>query len=76
MHLASYAPVEGWGIDDDCEIWAAVVRFANQLMEQAINLGEVAEDFRDANDGEIFGIDDGVAASGAHCRASGSEKLA
>src|SRR5579863_1283878 len=42
VHLASYAPVECWGIDDDSEIRAAVVRFANQLVEQVINLGKMA----------------------------------
>src|ERR1700676_418059 len=76
VHLASYTPVEGWGIDNDGEIWAALVRFANQLMEQAIDLGKMAEDFGDANNRKILGINNGVAACGAHCGTTGSKKLA
>ena len=35
----------------------------------------MAEDFGDADDGEILGIDDGVAAGGAHALAADAEEL-
>src|ERR1700733_680401 len=39
MHLASYAPVEGRGIDDDGKSWMPPVGFGDQLVEQAVDFG-------------------------------------
>ncbi len=66
LHLASHSPVEGWGVDDDCEVRFPLVCFADKAAVQAKNFREVAEDFGDADYGEVFRIDDGVATFGPH----------
>ena len=48
-HRASNAPVEGRGVDDDSEIRAALVRLGDQLVEQAPDFRQMAENFGDAH---------------------------
>src|SRR3979490_1315428 len=66
VHLASYAPVEGRGVDDDGEFWVFIIGGADQFAEEAVNFREMTEDFGDADDGEVFGVDDYLAACSAH----------
>ncbi len=75
LHLTRHAPVEGWRVDDDGEIGLALVGFLDQMLEQAVDLGEMAEDFGDADDREILGVDDRVAAGGAHAVSADAEKF-
>src|ERR1700733_6308367 len=50
LHLPGYAPVERRGVDHDREIGLALVGLFDQMLEQAVYLGQVAEDFGDTND--------------------------
>src|SRR5580698_9859028 len=61
FHLAGDAPVEGRRIDDNGEIRLAAVGFADQVLKESPDLWQMAENFGDADDGEVFGVDDGVA---------------
>ena len=51
------------------------VGFFDQMLEQAVDLWQMAEDFGDADDGEIFRVDHGVAASGTHAVSADAEEL-
>ena len=75
FHLAGDAPVECGGVDDDGEVGLAPVGFANQAAIEAEDFRQVAENFGDADDGEIFGVDDGVASGGAHAVAADAEEF-
>src|SRR5438270_4481217 len=75
VHLARYAPVEGWGINHDRQIRLAPVGFPDQVVKQAVDFWQMAENFGDANDGEILGVYYCVAACGAHAVAADSEKF-
>src|ERR1700722_1436043 len=75
FHLAGDAPVEGGRIDDDGEIGLAAVGFADQMPEQPPDFRQMAEDFGDADDGEVFGVDDGVASGGAHAVGADAEEF-
>ncbi len=57
------------------EIRLALVGFFDQMLEQAVDLGQMAEDFGDADDGEIFRVDHGIAASGAHAVSADAEEF-
>src|SRR5882672_1360572 len=75
LHLPRYAPVERWRVDHDGEIGLAAVGFCDQTLVKAINLGQMAEDFSDADDGEIFRVDDGFATCGAHASSADAEEF-
>src|ERR1700751_797312 len=75
LKLASDAPIEGWRVNHDREIGLAPLGFINQFVKESPNFGEMAQDFGDADDGEIAGIDEGVAACLAHARAAHAEEL-
>src|SRR5258706_4935028 len=75
LHLPSYAPVEGWRVDDDGEVRFALVGFFNQMLVEAVDLRQMAEDFRDADNRKIFRVDDGVAADGAHAFSADTEEI-
>src|SRR5271165_4662026 len=75
FHLAGYAPVEGRRIDDDGEVGLAVVGFGNEMFVQAVDFREVAEDFGDADYGQVFCVDDGVAPGGAHAVSADAEEF-
>src|ERR1700758_5275176 len=49
MHLASYPPVEGGRVDDYREIRTALAGFRDELVESAVNLGEMTEDLGKAD---------------------------
>src|SRR5579862_9964747 len=63
LHLAGHAPIERGRVDHDGEIRLATVGLADQMLVAVENLRQVAEYFRDADNGEIFGVDDRVASS-------------
>ena len=65
-HLSSDPPIECWGVDDDGEIRLALVSLRNQTPIQSKNLRQLAENFGDADDCEIFGVDNGVAPGSPH----------
>ena len=59
----------------DFAMTMAPLGFVNQFVKESPNFGEMAQDFGDADDGEIAGIDEGVAACLAHARAAHAEEL-
>ncbi len=75
LHLPGYAPVEGRRVDHDGEIGLALIGFFDQTPKQAIDFWQVAEDFGDADDGEIFRVDDRVAAGGTHAVSADAEEF-
>ncbi len=75
LHLPRHAPVEGGRVDDDGEIGLALVGFFDQMLEQAVDFWQMAENFGDADDGKIFRVDDGVAAGGAHALSADAEEF-
>src|SRR5580658_9329185 len=75
LHLPRHAPVECGRVDDDGEPGLALVGFFDQTLEQAVDLRQMAEDFSDADDRKIFGVDDGVAAGGAHPVSADTEEF-
>jgi hypothetical protein len=75
LHLPGHAPVEGRRVDHDGEAGFPLVGFGDQMPVPAIDLWQVAEDFGDANDGEVFRIDYGVAARGAHALSADTEEI-
>src|SRR5258705_13593373 len=60
-HLASHPPIERGRINDDSQRWAFGIGGANQLSEESVDFREMAEDFRDADDCQILGVDDDLA---------------
>src|SRR5579864_1668824 len=75
FHLAGDAPVESGRIDKDGEVRLAAVGFADQALVESQNFGEVTENLGDADDRQVFGIDDGVAPGGAHPVTANAEEL-
>src|SRR5580704_11487547 len=75
LHLPRYAPVEGRRVDDDGEIGLALVGFFDQMSKQAVDLRQMTENFGDADDGEVFRVDDRVAAGGAHAVSADAEEI-
>src|SRR5208282_3746336 len=75
LHLPCYTPVEGRRVDDDGEVELTLVGFLDQMLEQAVDLGQMAEDFGDADDREIFSVSDGVAAGDAHAVSADAEEF-
>ena len=73
-HLARHPPVESGRIDDDGKVGAALVGGANQFFVKAENFWEMADDLSDTDDGEVFGVDDDVAAGGAHAVSARAEE--
>ena len=56
-----------------------VIGDAHEFAKQAVDFREMAEDLRDSNDGEIFGVDDDFAAGRSHpiaARAEEGERVA
>ena len=47
----------------------------DQFMKESVDLWQMTEDFGDADDGEIFGVDDDVASGGAHLLSADAEEL-
>ena len=74
-HLASYAPVEGRRINDYGERGMAPVGLGDQLVKQAVDFGQMADDFGNADDGEVLGVDNRVASGGAHAVSAHAEKF-
>src|SRR5579862_7349808 len=75
LHLPRDAPVERRGIDDDSQIRLALVGFRDQSSIEPENLWQMTEDLRDADDSQVFRVDNGVAACGAHAVSTDAEKL-
>src|SRR5208282_5429490 len=65
-HLPRHAPVKGWSVDNDSERRALLIGRANQLLIESKNLRQVADDFGDADNGQVFCVDDDLAACRAH----------
>src|SRR6266576_2528094 len=74
FHLTGDAPVEGGRVDHDGEVGLAAIGFANQVVVEPENFWEVAEDFGDADDREIFGVDHRIAAGSAHAVPADTEE--
>ena len=51
------------------------VGFGDQLVKQAPDLRQMAENFRDADDSEVFGVDHGVATRGPHAVPAHAEEF-
>src|ERR1700721_954655 len=75
LHLPRHAPVEGRRVDDDGEIRLAPVSFFDQVLIKTVDLWQMAEDFGDADDREVFRVDDGIAASSAHALSADAEEF-
>ena len=74
FHFTRNAPVEGGGVDDNSEIGSALVSFLNQAMEEPVDLRQTTEDFGDADDGQVSGIDHRVTTDSAHALAADAEE--
>src|SRR5580704_210024 len=75
LHLPRHPPVKCRRVDHDGEVGPASVSFLDQMPVEAENLGQVAENFGDADHGEILSVDDCVAAGGAHSLSANAEEL-
>ena len=75
FHLAGDAPIEGWRIDDDSEIGHTPAGFCNQMLVKSVDFWQMAQDFGDADDGQILCIDDRVTARGAHAVSADAEEF-
>src|SRR5580704_11014125 len=75
LHLPRHPPVKCRRVDHDGEVGPASVSFLDQMPVEAENLGQVAENFGDADHGEILSVDDCVAAGGAHPLSANAEEL-
>ena len=47
---------------------------ADEFAEETVDFWEMAEDFGDADDGEVFGVNDDLAAGGAHAVSARTEE--
>ena len=74
FHLPRHAPVERRRVDDDGEIGPPPVGLADQSSIEPENLREPAENLGDADDGEVFGVDDGLAPGSPHAIAADAEE--
>src|SRR5580658_4007808 len=75
VHLASNPPVERRRINDDGEIRSTLIRFGDQLVKQAIDLRQMADNFGNADDRKVFRIDDNVAPSSPHALPASTKKF-
>src|SRR5207247_5760179 len=75
VHCPRYSPIECRRVNDDGKVGFVLVGFGNQLVKQAPDFWQVRQDFGDADDRQIFRIDDGVASRGAHALTSDPEEL-
>jgi hypothetical protein len=75
LHLAGDAPVERGGVDDDGDVRLALVGFVDQAAVKLVDLRQVADDFCDAYDREVFGFDYYVAARGSHAGTACAEEV-
>ena len=74
-HLPGDAPVERGRVDDHSEGGPSLVGGADELFVEPKNFRETADDLSDADDGQVFGIDDDVATGGAHALSAGAEEV-
>ena len=58
VHLPCNSPVERRRVNHNGEIGFALVRFSDQLVEQALDFGQMTENFRNPDDRQVSGIDD------------------
>lgn len=75
VHFASCPEIEGGGIDEDGAAGLAALSLAHQPAEERVDLRDPGKDLGDADDGELAGVHDGVAASAAHGLATDAEEL-
>src|SRR5581483_9126321 len=75
LHLPHHSPAETGRINNNGEVGPAPVCFGDELVKEAPDLGQMTQDFSDAYDGEVFCVDDEVAAGSAHLLAADPEKL-
>src|SRR6185436_4690163 len=75
LHLACHPPVECRRVDDDGKIRSPAVSFFDQLMKQPPNLRKVIEDFSDADDRKVLGINHRVTPSSAHLLAANAKEF-
>src|SRR5579862_6849871 len=74
LHLPGHSPVERGGVDDNGEVRLAAVGLFNQVPIKSEDFRKMAENLGDTDDGEIFGVDHGFVARGAHAVATDTEK--
>src|SRR5207245_1774496 len=75
FHLPRDTPVERRRIDHNREIGLAPVYFGNQFVEQSPDFRQMTQNFSDADDGKVFGIDCGLTPGGAHLVAAHAEEF-
>jgi len=73
--LSRNSPIECRRINDYGQIRFAPVSFFNQVMKQPPNSGKMTQNFSDADNREIFRIDDRVAPGRSHPVATNAEDL-
>src|SRR5271154_5015134 len=56
-HLPRHPPVKCGRVDDHGEGRAFFIGRANQFLKERINLRKMTQNFGDADDGEVFGVD-------------------
>src|ERR1700722_3408286 len=66
LHLASHAPVECRGVDDDGQVGPAPIGFRNQPMKKTPDFRQVAENLGNSDDRKLLLVDNCAAARGAH----------
>src|SRR5580698_1950729 len=57
FHLSRDTPVECRGVDHDGEVGLSAVGLADQVFVKSKNFRQVAENFGDTDDGQVFGVD-------------------
>jgi hypothetical protein len=61
-------------VDEDGDVWLAGADGLAELVELAVDAGEMADDFGDAHDGHVFRADDAIEAGGDHAIAAHAEE--
>ena len=75
MQLASDAPIKRRSIDDDPKPGFTTISLSYQTIEEPVNFSKMTQNLRDPNYRELLGIDDRVAAGGAHPRPANAKKF-
>src|SRR4030095_2247048 len=75
MHFPRNPPVESGRINHDGEVRFASVGFGDELVKKAPNFRQMVEDFRNADNSEIFGIHKNVASGRTHALPASAKEL-
>jgi len=74
FELAGEAEVDVGEVDEDGGLRAVLLNGGDETAIGAVDVGRVADDFRDAHVGDVFGADDTVLTGGFHLTAAEAEE--